>query len=156
MHEDVAREHDENVERVRFLSPEFSTSPIAPKQSGARTLVSSQKRSTSALSAYATHLVLFISPMLSWRLPASTSYLTPSTRIVFSRRSAPSQSSRVPGLKESVSVGVALGSDTLMKHDTSEAFEPGTWQTDEYALPERVGTLDTRCCATGITSRAVI
>ena len=90
-----------------------------------RTLVSSQKRSTSALSAYATHLLLFISPMLSCRLPASTSYLTPSTTTEFSRLSAASQSSRAPGLKESVRVGEEPGSDTLVKQGVSEELRPG-------------------------------
>ena len=107
-------------------------------------LVSSQNRTTSAPSAYATHLLLFISPIDSTRLAFCMVYVVPATLNDVLRFRAPTQSSRDPGTKESVS---APG-ESPVKQSMSLEFCDGTWHIDVYVCPDSARSDVVRLVAT--------
>ena len=95
-------------------------------------LVSSQKRMTNAPSAYATHLLLCISPIDSVDFGFWTAYVVPLTLNDVLLFKAETHPSRAPGLKESVKPSGA----NEVKHSMSLSLNDGTWHIDGYVCPD--------------------
>ena len=88
--------------------------------------VSSQKRTTSAPSAYATHLLLFISLIDSLRLGFCTAYVVPATLNDELRFSALTHPSLLFGANDSVSAP----SSSDVKQSNVVSFSEAVWQME--------------------------